>query len=244
LVEIKECPVKKLLEHKPKKVLIVPDVHGFDFWKKNAYKQDYDEVVFLGDYVDEWHLTDEEIISNLTEIIEFKKQYPDKVTLLWGNHDVQYLYINRNIKCSGFRESYSAKLNEIFKRNNDLFKPIYRIDNVLFSHAGVSEAYARAVELYTGISDPVDSITEAWSIRSPICFVASHVVGGRDQLSGFLWARPGELTRPLPGYIQVVGHTEANVPEYLSDSRYYEYDENTSVMFVDNLPRRSLYMYI
>ena len=80
-----------------KRILIIPDVHGRDFWKDPVYESLNDEnihIVFLGDFTDaysaEWDLGFDYLqhtIDNLKEIIEIKKRYPDRINLLLGNHD-------------------------------------------------------------------------------------------------------------------------------------------------------------
>ena len=77
------------------KIAIIGDLHG-----KNCYKKllkdkidSFDKIIFMGDYSDDsWiTFTDKEIVDNLKEVIEFKKKYKDKVELLIGNHDFQYI---------------------------------------------------------------------------------------------------------------------------------------------------------
>lgn len=70
------------------KIRVIPDVHGHDWWKNLITDiEDLDYVIFLGDYVDEWELSDNIILNNLKDIIEFKKSNIDKVVLLYGNHE-------------------------------------------------------------------------------------------------------------------------------------------------------------
>ena len=77
------------------KIAIIGDLHG-----KNCYKKllkdkidSFDKIIFMGDYSDDsWiTFTDKEIVDNLKEVIEFKKKYKNKVELLIGNHDFQYI---------------------------------------------------------------------------------------------------------------------------------------------------------
>ena len=77
-----------------KKILFIGDVHGRDGWIDiaNEALRNFRHVVFLGDYVDSFHLRPVIIKHNLEAIIGFKIQNPDKVTLLLGNHDWAYIY--------------------------------------------------------------------------------------------------------------------------------------------------------
>ena len=77
------------------KLLVIPDVHGIDTWRSqvaNAIISSDTHIVFLGDYVDSFVADAWTIFENLKDIIEFKVKYPEKVTLLLGNHDYAYIY--------------------------------------------------------------------------------------------------------------------------------------------------------
>lgn len=92
------------------KTLIVGDVHGREFWKepvKTVLENSDAEIVFLGDYHDpyphefdaDWELDAnanteylDTSISNFKKIIELKKQHPDRITLLLGNHKVNIAF--------------------------------------------------------------------------------------------------------------------------------------------------------
>lgn len=69
------------------KIRVIGDLHGRDWWKRKVETGDSDLNIFLGDYVDSYTVSDEQIINNLLDIIEFKKSYEDKVILLLGNHE-------------------------------------------------------------------------------------------------------------------------------------------------------------
>ena len=100
------------------RIVTISDLHGKDVWQQINPKI-YDKLIFLGDYVDapyrkitdvaqidgmnnkvlvheEHGRTNAEILYNLTKIIELKDEYPSKVVLLLGNHDVPYIYHIKN----------------------------------------------------------------------------------------------------------------------------------------------------
>ena len=62
----------------------------------------HDKFIFVGDYVDSFIVDNISMKKNLLDIIELKKKYPEKVILLWGNHDIHYLLGNKHY-CSGYR---------------------------------------------------------------------------------------------------------------------------------------------
>ena len=73
------------------KIITIGDLHGSPVWK-NIRTENWDRMVFIGDYVDSSDYDAKEIKQNLLDIIELKKMYPEKVILLWGNHDLAYFY--------------------------------------------------------------------------------------------------------------------------------------------------------
>ena len=61
------------------KILIIPDPHGQDNWKKAVEKFTYDKVVFMGDYFDNYNLKyqGEFALKNFKEICEFVREDPN-----------------------------------------------------------------------------------------------------------------------------------------------------------------------
>ena len=156
------------------KIRIIPDLHGHDWWKNLI--NDIDELdycIFLGDYLDDWDISTEDILKNLEEIINFKKSYMDKVVLLYGNHEWSYCspYIGY---CSGFRLDALVKAGELLQENKNLFQicklinislPLYSFptQKLLFSHAGFSKDWIKD-NYYWLNEDDFESINEdKWS---------------------------------------------------------------------------------
>lgn len=75
-------------------MIIIPDIHGRSFWKHAVEGHETEKIIFLGDYVDPY--ADEGIdywagILSLRDVILFKKEHPENVVLLLGNHDLSYI---------------------------------------------------------------------------------------------------------------------------------------------------------
>ncbi len=210
------------------KILTIGDTHG-----KNVLGhfnvEDYDKVVFLGDYVDAFDKTDQEIIINLQNIIQLKKDNPDKVCLLIGNHCLQYIHPEDPNKCSGYRPSCALVLQQIFSDNRDLFQMAYLVEDYLFTHAGLSNfwwnnfvqrspyfEYMTAFNLAEVINELSNS-SERWKFNDD---------------SGPLWIRPWVLSSDLIyGYHQVVGHTRMKDITRVGDDK-------TSVTYCDVLDNK------
>lgn len=198
-----------------KKILIISDLHGRNNWMYDIKSNIYDIVVFLGDYVDSFDLSNKEILQNLKNIIEFKKNNLDNTILLWGNHEHQYRIppnIDNNIyKCSGYRSDMHSDLYDLFNNNNSLFLNAYQYKNTIFTHAGIHHGWFTQQfkgNLNENIADQLNNS------KSEEQLLALHDVGylrgGYKQIGGIFWCDKKELQKPLKEFDQVVGHTPVN----------------------------------
>jgi len=106
-----------------KKILIIPDVHGRRFWRDAIESDDYDKVIFLGDYVDPY--PNEGIGSftaqeGLERIILYHDEHPDKVVLLLGNHDLHYMYedFHEYSPCDRYNKAYCDSYGSLLMEGN------------------------------------------------------------------------------------------------------------------------------
>lgn len=142
-------------------MIVISDIHGREFWEKalidkgilspdrNSLNED---VLFMGDYLDHYDgelnadgsaITAESEYNNFLKIIEFKKKFGDKVTLLLGNHDAEYI----SDICPGCRVNYRFR-NDIvkaFRTNLKLFCIGAYVENegklVTFTHANICASW-------------------------------------------------------------------------------------------------------
>lgn len=195
------------------KILTLGDTHGRPYWKDIIDKNEFDIVVFLGDYVDSYEIDDANTIKNLLDIIEYKKSNMDSCVLLLGNHDIQYLFSHSTHGCSGYRPQMYVQLHQIFNDNKDLFQVAFQIDNYLWTHAGVSNAWYKKffevmpTDLENSFADRINQVfnsSNEWIISQ----VGQSRGGLRGDYGGPLWADASETQySPLPGCHQIVGHT-------------------------------------
>ena len=188
------------------KILLIPDIHGRDFWKK--VKDFEGEIVFLGDYLDPYNFEfnkngkyqefyngelvkfdiipdrKESCIENLKEIISFAKN-KNNVTLLLGNHDYHYLYPKFDSTRKDIKRL--SEITKLFLNNSELFKEYYIKDSLLCTHAGVSIDW---VNLYSN-NNFEEAMSNATSIQK---FSVSSYRGGFDKYSGPLWLDVNEIT--------------------------------------------------
>lgn len=194
------------------KIIFVPDVHGRNHWKEFPLNE-FDLVVFGGDYVDSFDLKDEEIIRNLQDILQYKRDNPDKCILLIGNHDLQYIYSYESNGCSGFRYSYYHTLHHIFRSDMELFQAAYQKGDYLFTHAGVSSVWwnkfwRNMQEWYDDEPEISKVINDGFKENIIDLYDVGYCRGGWCKSGGPFWADKSEtMAYMLPGYHQVVGHT-------------------------------------
>lgn len=201
------------------KILIIPDIHGRDFWKKPCEDMSqWDKVVFLGDYVDPYpdEASQEDVIPNLQEIIALKEVYKDKVILLWGNHDLFY-WCNPYRKQTDYWSRHDYKrhneIEKIFKQHNDLFQFAWEYDKFLFSHAGVNNGLAKFLEEeFDEVNSKVINDFFSQEQNQPLLAMVSYYRGGWDHYGSIVWSdihehygkEPRKSTKQ---YFQIFGHT-------------------------------------
>ena len=189
-------------------VLVIPDVHlkpwMFDRASDLMKEKKADRAVCLMDIADDWNQSLNIDLYNRTyeRAIRFAAEYPDT---LWcyGNHDLCYPWNRRESGYSTYAPWTVCEKLKILKaslRDESQLAYIHKIDNVLFSHAGLADEYVRQylpAEYYDDIDGIIAAINSfgsdnLWQDISPIWF--------RPQHSVLKMYKPGE-------FLQVVGHT-------------------------------------
>ncbi len=211
-------------------LIAIGDVHGRDAWKE-IKGTTADRIIFIGDYVDpHQEIPDLDVIQNLEEIIAFQKSNPERVTLLLGNHDAQYLHYPL-YPCGGHRADLQETLGGLFKKNEDLFKIAWQHGKYLFSHAGVSWGwYSHALPVLKEMKeeDMAQTLNGIYhSDNRDILFEVGRKRGGWHAHGGPVWADITETKDDfLSSYHQVIGHSR--VPDFEICG-----DENGSITFID-----------
>ena len=251
------------------KILSIGDIHGLDHWmdlthgstyeyghwrrlvesgvpadsdfhKELPYWK-YDKIVIVGDYVDSFDVTNAVMIHNLKEIIWFKQQLADKVVLLLGNHDIQYIVENQY--CSGYRAEMKWEFGKLFEDNIDLFQFAFQINDYIWTHAGITSGWYK--EFRSEFYNPkfrfaeiikeenpeciADELNLAWKFRLDILYRVDNASGGYSLWGGPIWVRPHILNDYGMDYNQIVGHT----PQ--SDIWECEINEHVTHYFIDCL---------
>lgn len=201
------------------KVLIVPDVHGRKFWHKAMEMIDeVDQVVFLGDYLDPYSregITFEDALMEFEDILAFKEDYPDKVVLLVGNHDMHYIK-TEFMNCSRLNVLCRAEVHDLFMSNIDKFQLIHEVDKYLFSHAGVYLDWTTKYEITLWeLFDFKKFLEKRWQTLEDV----SYTRGGWDKVGSCIWADIRESVQnelPVMFKKQIVGHTQMESKPYIT----------------------------
>lgn len=202
-------------------IIIIPDIHGRDFWRKAvAQRKEEDTLIFLGDYLDpyenEW-IYWSDAYKGLLDIIALKRESPEKVVLLLGNHDLHYLF--PVLRGSRYNEYQAEKIHKTFVDNMDCFQMAveYAVGGkrYLFSHAGVHPEWLKKHSDLFGSADKVtaetfnrlmftDEFVEALSD-------VSALRGGWSRVGSMIWADIDEFAGTQldkSEMYQVFGHTK------------------------------------
>lgn len=220
------------------KIISIGDIHGRNFWKEIDPAK-YDLIVFVGDYVDSYFLTDTEILNNFLEIIEFKKLYPDKVVLILGNHDIGYMFRNEGYGCDGERPSMVSTLYHIFTHNKKLFQVAHQIDNYVWTHAGISNVWYKynkdeieRIEYKFNTINLADTLNHMLLLKeNNLLHQIGRARGGYHPSGGITWADRKETSVDyFDGIHQIVGHTP------IQEITKYG-DQHGSIRYIDVLGR-------
>lgn len=217
------------------KIITIGDLHGSPVWREIDPGK-WDRVVFIGDYVDSSEFSDEEVLQNLGAVINLKKIHPEKVVLLWGNHDLSYLYGGHpRHYASGFRNKMLPSFFPIYTANRRLFQAAFDSGRHLWTHAGMTQRYYKTyIEDQVGPGDEglAGTLNRLFGAYYEPLFYAGMLRGGLHEDGGIFWADQRETSDdPLRGYHQVVGHTKTRNGIRVAN----HYGDDTSVTYVDCL---------
>lgn len=208
------------------KILIVPDVHGRDFWRDPCLKHydEFDKIIFLGDYLDHYpgESTDGYDIQTLEDILEFKT-HCDKVVLLIGNHDCPYIWPDTYGRALGnywcrHDNVHHELIHKLFMDNLNLFTLAwdypYKDTKLLLTHAGVNQGFKNicgldAEQINTFfLKEKTNDIPNIVGLAS-----CSYYRGGPDMWGSPVWADVREFADEVTEVYQLFGHTYYDLVE-------------------------------
>lgn len=210
------------------KIVAIGDIHGRTKWKEVIkVEADCDKIVFMGDYFDAWDdFTPTHQLQNFLEIMNFKRENPDRVIALFGNHDYHYMEGVKDFY-SGYQAAARFDFQNALRENRDLIQACYRWDNYLFTHAGVTYVWWKnLIDWFDGrgIDTKEMEVDEVINLAAQFNLDIFKFTDGRhfdphgnEVCQTPIWVRPEALMKARLGeYFHVVGHTFGD-PEVLTD---------------------------
>lgn len=210
-------------------VLVLPDIHGRDFWKESCKNIDqFTKVIFLGDYFDPYdfeNISVTDCIDNFKEILELKKNNMDKVVLLLGNHDYPYysdVYYHFSKYHCRHSKFYHNEITDLFVKNKEYFKLCHVEGDILFTHAGIESGWLYNVvgcNEKSNINDICNVINE---LQDNIegqhkLYMITSKRGGWNKYGSCIWTDIHDMMwdididddkrKPIQNMKQVFGHT-------------------------------------
>lgn len=171
---------------------VIGDIHGkkeiVEFFLNNFNQED---LIFVGDILDSFDRSVEDQIESLLMIKE------SDATLLMGNHELSY--VNRLYRCSGWNFNTESHIVHIADWIMGLPKYTW-VGDVLVSHAGLTLEWFEEDPTIEQVREFLEEMPEIDMFQIP------YSRGGYYPIGGILWEDFRHHT-PIPGLIQVMGHT-------------------------------------
>lgn len=235
------------------KILVIGDIHSRRFWKEpvEKYFDEVDKIVFIGDYCDpyqdegieyEWQDT----LNNFNEIIELKKNNPDKVVLLIGNHDEHYrnIQFREHAKSTRFDNIHANILYDLFNGDNyNLFQLCYVAENdkkyIIFTHAGITKFWFGLCGLTynENIQDEINNLEESAKGVGALSVIGRCRTWFGEKTGSPLWCDLEEFVRDKgligDNVIQIFGHTRLKKGKDASIGQFHCIDSQTAFILND-----------
>ena len=236
-------------------ILVCGDIHGRRFWKKPCENIDqYERVIFLGDYFDPYnfeHISIPQCIDNFKEIINLKKQYPNKVVLLAGNHDYPYIsdtYYHFSTYHCRHSKQYHNDIKHLFNDNISFFKIAHTEKDILFTHAGVESNWLEKIVKcketnINKIAEILNQLQNTKEGQEKLYYITAER-GGRDRYGSCIWADVHDILwdvdeydekekKPIHNIKQIFGHTLQAFYNHNGNIEFGEPIEFNNVKMID-----------
>lgn len=216
--------------------IVISDIHNHVRWIEPALKKlkeliGYDEVVFLGDYFDDFGDSPYNAMAT-AQWLKASVQIPNRVHLI-GNHDMPYIVpANDAMWCPGFTIPKKNVINDVMKEHWHQLRPAYYSQGYLMSHAGFNPKLVE--HPINGIPDPQGLVELAEEGLKKVKNLEPHplFLPGARMSTGFVggitWQDWDDEFLPLPGINQIVGHTPYRVVQEVKTDDSISIDMDTN----------------
>lgn len=193
------------------KILIIPDVHTRHDIVESILEMhpDYDQVISLGDWFDNWNDTENQNRAT-AEFIKSKLDDPRWV-FLYGNHDISYAFNNRYTVCAGYTDAKYWAIKDVLNPSDwDKFKFHHWVGDTLLTHAGLHKAFM------SGVTGNLKDYLTAEETKAQMAmrqskkhwfYAVGRCRGGNDAFGGLVWCDANMEFIPINELTQIFGHT-------------------------------------
>lgn len=198
------------------RALVVSDVHlkpwMFDRADRILASGQADFAVQLGDLVDDWNQQTNigKYNQTMARVKRFYEHHPDTLWCM-GNHDYGYYHPNMGVRESGHSTLAEPDVREWLSELSQLGwkqELIHIVDNVMFSHAGLTTEWVKRFKLDLAELQKYDNLSGLISSQVNMQIRNPDLLWTEDSP---IWARPQfekkELSLFPSDLLQVVGHT-------------------------------------
>lgn len=224
------------------KTVVIGDLHHKTRWVEDFLKsqEPYDEVVFVGDYFDDFG--DNAFTATGTALwLRESLQHANRIHLI-GNHDLPYALDvwNELYYCPGYTKEKKAAINDIMTPMLwDKIVGAYYTQGYLISHAGFDATLVMHPVL--GMPTPEElvkqaniGLLEARKGNRHKLYLAGYRMATND-IGGIIWSDWNNEYVPIHGIPQIVGHTPGHGIRTLQVNKEqsdYCVDCNTAMVLV------------
>jgi hypothetical protein len=224
--------------------LIIPDIHHKWQWAEKIISSvGADEIIFLGDYLDDFNDTPD-MVKDTCDWLTSSVDKPNRIHL-FGNHDQSYAF-QKSLRCSGHEQWKQFIVDDTLpKAVWNKLKWYHWLDNRwLLTHAGLHRLNIPAcigalkhdrATFINEISNYLDveigiGLRKANNNETYWTHNAGRARWGQERVGGITWCDYNVEFYPFPGLNQIVGHTPQNEVRWCCLSEdgkvlHHQYDE-------------------
>lgn len=207
------------------KTIIISDLHNRVDWVEPVLSSiQYDRVVFLGDYFDDF----DDTVTDVKKVAKWLKRSlskPNRIHLC-GTHDMRYRFPNNPfIRVSGNFVEKSKEINHIITKKDWNKLKLYCCEQTfLLTHAGL-HPYIVGTNDFRQIIKPATekALQDVGNGKTNIWLDAGVARGGSQPFGGITWLDWHDEFEPIPHLNQIVGHTQLRCPEEKSTENSKNY---------------------
>ena len=222
------------------RTIIISDLHNRVDWIEPFLSSiEYDKVVFLGDYLDDYNDTIA-IIENTARWLKQSIEHKNRIHL-FGTHDIWYRFPdNPFLQPAGSTAIKSYAINEILTLKDwDKLKLYHHEQSFLMTHAGLHPSLlGESKNMLATIDNKTErALKDADKGKSHPWLDCGYARGGYSKIGGLTWLDWQEEFEPVHDLNQIVGHTCDKEPRKWieKDSENYCIDtENKHYIVIEN----------